>query len=236
MKKVIFLEDSVIINDIYVLTDFHIGKGDEYGFEINDVIEKLEKNFKTIENIIKIKKIVILGDFKHDFGKIEGWEVNLCLKIIDYLLKKVKKENIIFIKGNHDNILIPILKKRGLKLYDYYLFMDIGFLHGDKKIKDVINKSKLLILGHLHPSITLSDKYKSERFKCFLKGKWKNRWVIIIPSFNPVNFGYDLSGIKERSNNDFFIISNKELLNFKVMIYNPIDQKVHKFEELKKLI
>jgi len=42
---------------------------------------------------------------------------------------------------------------------NFYKIDDICFLHGDKMFSECTN-SKLIIMGHLHPAITLKDEYK----------------------------------------------------------------------------
>ena len=62
-------------------------------------------------------------------------------------------------------------------------------IHGDKLIK---TDAKLIIIGHEHPAITLKEKSKSEKYKCFLKDKWQNKPLIVMPSFNPLLEGTNI--------------------------------------------
>ena len=253
-SKIEFLHDALLIdNKILVISDLHIGYEDhiaEKGIfprvQLKEIIEKLDGIFWNLSmRGIKIYQIVILGDLKHEFGGISDVEWGETLKFLDYLDKKIVKntknskefERIILIKGNHDNILGPIAKKREVLLKDYYKYKEICFLHGDKPYKNCFDKSKIMIIGHLHPAITLRDKYKKEKYKCFLYGKWKNKEVYVIPSFSPIGFGYDLSEICElkAENDGFLIIKDKFLLKFEVVIYNNLEQKEYSFGKLKKL-
>lgn len=239
--KIRFLDNCLLINNkILVLGDFHIGY-EEYLFEklipiriqSGEILKKLDKIFSLLKKEgIKIKELVILGDLKHEFGEISYSEWRETLQLLDYLLKKTKK--IILIKGNHDNILGPIAQKREVKLKDYFISGEICFMHGNKMLKEC-KDSKILILGHLHPSITLYDDYKKEKFKCFLKGKWGGKKVIIVPSFVPLIFGYDLNNIT-KNKKDFFIINNKNLGKFEVIVYDDKEDKKYNFGKLKGLI
>ena len=70
---------------------------------------------------------------------------------MDYLDNKLSKDNgrknqIILIKGNHDNILGPIAKKRNVKLKKYYKILGICFLHGNKEYRGYDEKTD--IFGH----------------------------------------------------------------------------------------
>jgi len=244
--KIRYLENALLIeNEILVLGDFHIGydKSIEKDFfpetQFKEIIKSLEGIFDllTKDNVI-IKKIIILGDLKHEFGKISNVEWGEGLKLLDYLEGKVDNncegKKIILIRGNHDNILDPITRKRNIKIRDYYKIKTICFMHGDKLFESSLEGVNILILGHLHPAITLKEKYKQEKYKCFLKGMWKKKLVYIIPSFNPVNFGFDLGEGLDK-NNFKFIIEDKNLKEFEVIIYNPKEDKEYSFGKIKGL-
>jgi len=296
MKNIKFLNNCLLIKDILVIGDLHLGYG---GFGIiNDVMEKLEVVFLNLmRKGIKVKKVILLGDVKHDFQSINNNEWRDVLQLLDYLIKKVGRNNIIVIKGNHDNIIGSILRKRDIKLRDCYKIKiketcrNIWFLHGNKVFGQVFKqgldrqvkggskqivqqmreskqtirqmfrqtdkhkyKKDILILGHLHPAITLKDKYKKEKYKCFLYGNWKGFNVYILPSFSFVSIGYDLRELennkkekglikrrlmgkrKRREGNEFFIIPDKDLMRFEVVVYNEKEDKEYKFGKLRGLI
>ncbi len=274
-----FLNNCLLIKDILVIGDLHLGY-EGFGI-IDEIIEKLEGVFLNLkEDGIKVKKIILLGDVKYDFQGISDNEWRDILRLLDYLIKKVSKKNIIIIKGNHDNILKPILKKREIKLKDYYKIkkkiddkvLNIWFLHGNKMFGQLFkqpnrqtenktnggvikqtnkqaHKKDILILGHLHPAIILNDKYKKEKYKCFLCGNWKGFIVYILPSFSPMGYGYDLRNLINKDykreyllrnkgvrTHEFFIIPNKDLMIFKVVVYDEKNGKEYEFGKLKKLI
>jgi len=251
-----FLEDCLLIdNSILVIGDMHIGY-EEHIFEqglfprmqLKQILEKFDRLFAELKKEkIKLKKIVLLGDLKHEFGGISDSEWRETLQLLDYILNKCK--NIVLIRGNHDNILGSISKKREIKIKNFYKIkiknVEICFLHGNKLFKPCLNTKKnrqdiqtgVLIMGHLHPSVTLRDNYKSERFKCFLVGKWKNKEVYILPSFSPISFGYDISSLKSSDEIDgFIIVDERSLRKFEVLVYNHKEDKIYNFGEVGKLI
>jgi uncharacterized protein len=239
-NKIRFLENSMLVdNEILVFSDFHIGY-EEYLYgrlipiraQLEEIIKNLERIFILLhKDNIKVKEIVILGDLKHEFGEISDSEWRETLLLLDYLLLKCKK--IILIKGNHDNILGSIAKKREIVLKDFYCVDGICFLHGDKWFEECEN-CKTLIVGHLHPAISLVDNYKKEKFKCFLHGKWKGKEIYVLPSFVPLVFGYDILNREEKK--DFFIIDNSSLEKFNVIIYNEKEDKEYNFGKLGKMM
>jgi uncharacterized protein len=228
--RIKFMEDCLLVNNNLILSDIHLGKDDFFEKEIFDKLNRVF-GFLETEKII-VSKIVILGDLKDQFGGISDSEWRGIIKLLDFFIKKVGK-NVIIIKGNHDAVLEPILKKRGIKLRDFYFLKDLCFIHGDKEIN--FKESKLIFMGHLHPSITLSDNYKSEKYKCFLKGKWVKREIIIVPNFTPLSGGFNLNNLNEGDDN-FGILNKKELKKLDVIIYNNEEEKEHNFGKLRKFI
>src|SRR3989338_3845794 len=71
--------------------------------------------------------------------------------------------------------------------------IEIVVLLGDRDFEEIHDrKIKTWVMGHFHPAIDLEDKAKSERYKCFLVGKYSGREVVIVPSFFGINEGMDL--------------------------------------------
>jgi putative SbcD/Mre11-related phosphoesterase len=234
MEEIRFLYDCLLINNILVIGDLHIGYNTNF-YEKN-IKNKLDKIFNYInKNNIKIDKIILLGDIKHNFDKINDVEWREIISFFQYIKKIVSK--IVVIKGNHDVILEPIIKKINIKLKNYYKIninnKKYCFLHGDKIFKECFD-ADFLILGHLHPAIIINDNYKYEKYKCFLKGKLNKKDIIILPSFNDIKYGYNLNDINKKD--DIFFISNKKLKEFEVIIYNDDEEKDYNFGKLKNLI
>ncbi len=244
-----YLNDCLLINNsILVVGDLHsgyeehvVGGGLFPRIQMKEIFEKLENLFEKLERKkIRLKKIILLGDLKHEFGRILDTEWREVLQLINYLSNKCKK--IILIRGNHDNILGPIIRKREIKLRDFYKIKDskkstgICFLHGHKLFKQCLN-SKILVMGHLHPAVTIKDKYKKEKFKCFLYGKWKRKKVYILPSFSEISLGYDLETLNYQKNEPgFCIVDVKALRKFEVLMWDSKKDKVLNFGKVGRLI
>ena len=160
---------------ILVVGDMHLGYGESIrnsGFIIQDqlmkqVIEDFDEIFRKTR---KVSEVVLLGDLKHVFGKITSEEWKDVLGLMDYL--KAKCDKIVVVKGNHDNILEPILKGGDVELRDYYLVGGVCFMHGDKvwdEEEDEVKGAKTWIVGHGHPAVKISDDVRTESYKCFLE-------------------------------------------------------------------
>lgn len=205
-----------------IISDLHFGY-EEYLQNKGVLVPKSQYKLiiNRLKNILELTKpeiIVINGDLKHEFGKILRQEWKDITKFIEFLNNYCK--NIIVIKGNHDVILDPIVKKANVELAEYKKFSNIIIAHGDKIIKTY---SDIVIIGHDHPAIMLREKDKREKFKCFLKGKIKKTTVIVQPSFNPLIEGSDVISekllspyLKNISDFDVFIVDDKkkEVLSF----------------------
>jgi len=53
-------------------------------------------------------------------------------------------------------------------------------------------KIKTIIIGHEHPAILLEKNRRAEKYRCFLKGKYGTRELIVVPSFNLVHEGTNI--------------------------------------------
>jgi len=207
---------------ILILSDFHLGY-EEYlhqkgillpRFQVEEIIQRLKLIFQKV----KPKIIVINGDLKHEFGRVLGQEWKDTLTLIDWIGKLGIK--LIIIKGTHDSILKPILRKRSLETVDSLLLGKIFIFHGDKEIK-IPSGVKTLIIGHEHPAITLREGKKTEKFKCFLRGQWGGKGLIVLPAFNPLVEGTDILTesaisplVKQMKRREVFVIGAKEIFNF----------------------
>lgn len=143
----------------------------------------------------KIKAVLVNGDFKHEFGTISETEWRHCVRFLKLLQEYA--ERIILVKGNHDTMLEPIAKTRGLEVVDYYLLDDILFVHGDTlppllSDKQMMKRISTIVIGHEHPAVLLSQWPRSEKYKAFLIGTWKRKKLIVLPSFNLCTEGTDV--------------------------------------------
>jgi hypothetical protein len=145
------------------------------------------------------------------------------MRLIDYLERKGK---LILVKGNHDTILGPIADKREIKVVDEFCVDGILILHGHK-LPTTDHKPKTIIIAHEHPAVKIRSDVRAEKYKCFLKGKYKGKTLIVQPSFNLLIEGTDV--ISEELLSPFL---DQDLDNFEVFV---VDKKVYDFGKLKNL-
>lgn len=221
---------------ILVISDLHIGfEGflNEIGvlvprFAFKEMLEELEEALTKFN----VDEVVVLGDIKQGFGSISDQEWVDTLRFIDFLREKSKKFTLI--QGNHDIILEPIVKKRQLELKKFYQVEDIIFCHGDEIYNEFYDKGvKFVVSGHLHPVVSIKEKkgVKKEDFKCFLFGKWKNKNLIIVPSFLPVVEGANLT---RDEFGDYLIAFNINVDDFNVYVVSG-KEEIYDFGKLRGL-
>ena len=214
---------------ILIIADLHIGYEEalfEQGILVPRMMFKEMKN--EIKKLLKLKPklIIINGDLKHEFGYISRQEWHETSDILNLLLEKSK---VILIKGNHDSVLKPIAKKKNLDVRNFYCIHDVCILHGHKIFLDKrISDCKILIIAHEHPAISIQEGTKSEIYKCFLLGSWKNKKLIVMPSFFSVFEGSDIK--KEKLLSPY--LDEKRIKNFDVFV---LGDKIYKFGKLKNI-
>lgn len=193
--------------------------------ELRDIILELKEKNK------KLSKIIFLGDIKHAFD-FQHEEKFVFKEVLEFLNQYFKRENIIFIRGNHDTIDFTYGDMK-----DYYIEKDIIFIHGHKYFPEINNNEiKTIVMGHIHPSIVFHDNetIKKETFKCFLTGEFKKKQVIILPSFLGISIGSPINDYKDAYEDKFSIIPKKNLLKFNVHVIGK--DKVYEFKKVKDLL
>ena len=233
-KTLFFPEKGIlVIGDLHLGYDYMLRQSGVLIPErqVKDMISDLKKIFKKIENEKrKINKIIFLGDITHAFG-FEFQERDEFFEVMDFLKKEIPEENIILIKGNHDTMDYSYGNMK-----DYYIDEDLAFLHGHKSFPEIFDeKIKIIVSGHLHPSIILEEKpgVKREAYKCFLDGKYKSKTFIVLPSFFGFTEGTPVNDYKEYYIESFSIIPEKEILNARVHVIGK--DKIYDFGKVRDL-
>ena len=239
LKNIEICELALFVKDkrILVIGDLHLGFEESLNkqgvmiprFLFDDIVSILRKAISKTNP----KKIVIVGDIKHEFGSISDQEWRHALRLIDFLREKAE---LTIIKGNHDPILFPIAekrnhdivlepitKKRNVKVRTFYKEGSILFAHGDFVVNE---KTDVIIIGHEHPAVSFKER-PSQKYKCFLKGKYNKADLIVMPSFNTLVPGSDIT------KRDFLSPYLEKAKDIEVYI---IEDKVYRFGKLNKLI
>lgn len=177
-----------------VLADLHLGIEDamrRQGVLIprHHYKELLRRITRMLARIGRVERIVLNGDLKHEFGRINDQEWREVKKLIDAL--RGEDREVVIVKGNHDVMLAPIAKDKGVRVVKELALGDTLVCHGDR-LPTSLDGIKTILIGHEHPTIVLRDKAKAEKYKCFLVTGYKRRKLIVQPSFGPMTGGMDV--------------------------------------------
>ena len=196
MKGEVKIWDGVFATDSYclhmpaqnaiIIADLHLGYEGVLRMEGVAMPRYQEKVImEKLSSIIKKygpEKVIVNGDFKHNFGrnlKQEWQEVSNVLKFL------CKKGDVVLIRGNHDNFLKNIASKFDVTMADKYDIKGITIAHGHKDVR-----GKKMIIAHEHPSIKLRDRVGATlSLPCYLFSDE----IIVMPAFSPLASGTDVS-------------------------------------------
>lgn len=230
LPNIEIIDLALKIGDSLIIADTHIGYEEAINkqgiliprFQFNEIIERLRNIFKVSG---EINRFVINGDVKHEFGAISQTEWRHTLALLEFIEGYCNE--IVIVRGNHDRIIGPIAKKMNVRILEHLIIQHkkqrFLILHGDKMPKK-LPRYDVIIIGHQHPAISLRDGVKTELYKCFLRGKYKNAKLIVLPSFCLVTEGTDI--LKGEILTDFL---RQPLKNFNIYI---VADKVYNFGRL----
>jgi len=217
---------GLIIDNTLIIADLHLGYEQSLNRE-GIMVPKFQYR-KILERILEIiektkaSQVVINGDLKHEFGRITRQEWKEAMNFIQFL--KETFNDVVLLKGNHDNFTRFIAQKTDLEVYESYSLKEFIIMHGDKIPDDIMSHEELtIIIGHEHPCIGIRNGERLEKMKCFLKGCYKDKNLIVMPSFNFVTEGSDILHekplspfLKHKSMDEFEVygVENFEVLHF----------------------
>ena len=144
---------------IIVIADLHIGleyalMGDGTYLPVLQY-PGIERSILDMVDEYSPEKVIINGDFKHEFSKATTREWTEILDLWDALAEK--NVGLELVRGNHDNYLINVLKQRGRSIHDPALVLDnILITHGHKPF-DIPPEVDTVILAHEHPALGFRD-------------------------------------------------------------------------------
>lgn len=150
-------------------------------------------------NIIRPEVLVLAGDVKEDFGEFNFQEFFELKDFLTFLKDFNLKVEVV--RGNHDNYLLPFLKRFGIEGHEEFLVLDDLFItHGhlslEREIKE--SKAKKIVFGHEHPSVAIIDQVgASLKFKATVTGEVHGKEMFIVPPFSPLKPGNDINTIQK---------------------------------------
>jgi hypothetical protein len=219
-------------------SDIHLGLEDQrekIGMHIpGSIFEKVLEYISTPVKALGCKKIILLGDVKHEFGRpteAEWYTVKKLVKSVREIGCELE-----VVKGNHDNYIVHVLKELDIKLHDPALRLgDYYLTHGNNDLEHDFKDTKHIFMGHEHPAVSIKDDVGvKHRFKAFLSGKIKNWTVTVLPSISPLSYG---NAMNEMHKSQFMtpLLRKYGIDNF-VPYLIEIGKAVKEFPEMKYLM
>jgi putative SbcD/Mre11-related phosphoesterase len=207
----LFIEEikSLIIADLHIGIEYELYKS---GIKIPNQVKEMEKNIEKLIKQTKAKRLIILGDVKHDVPGISYQEMR---EIPEFLKTISKMISVDICLGNHDTYLKEILPEN-IKLHGTkgFKIKNFGFNHGHAWPSEELLTCDCLIISHTHPIIQFIDKFGyriiepvwvkgkidkekvKEKYKIKKTGKLE---VIVMPAFNRLLGG---TPVNIKTNND----------------------------------
>ncbi len=183
--------DAIVVADLHLGYEGVMAKQGLFLPKVN-----LKKIFTIIKNAInktQAKTIIVNGDIKNEFSKVDEEEFNELFDFINFV--KQLDVSLILIKGNHDNFVDRYKDPFKLKIYQQEAKLgDYLFFHGEELPNDLSSGVKMLIMGHEHPAIGIFNKAgKREKLRCFLFGTFENKSILVLPAMNYFASGTDIN-------------------------------------------
>lgn len=162
---------------------------------------QLKKERELLEEMLekqKAKRIIVNGDFKHEFTR-GGYRENREIEdMLDFLVRRF--EEVTLVKGNHDNFLIYPAKRYGAELFEELEIGNYYFHHGHRipgNFEEL--EAENVVIAHEHPALAICDEIGAkERMPCFLFGKTRDdRNLLVLPAFSPLAQGSEINTLPE---------------------------------------
>ena len=135
------------------------------------------------------KRIVVLGDLKHEFSRNLDQEWREVRGTLEHLRDLA---DVIVVRGNHDNYLANITSRLGVELVDHLEVDGYHLVHGHQPWEE-----RPLIQGHEHPSVRLFDGVGGYiKLPAFLH--FPREQVLVLPAFSPLAAGNDVNNMSSR--------------------------------------
>lgn len=178
-KPALLLDETLVVADLHNGIEFEMLKrGANIPSQTN---KKLDRLIEIIRET-KPKKLIILGDLKHNIPQTSYQERVEVPHFLNELLKLV--DEIIITKGNHDGNL-EMMVPSGVEVVDEYFENNIGFFHGHKIPSEELLKQDMIVCAHTHPSIMLKDiKRNIQQAWIETTVKGSETKVLVVPAFD----------------------------------------------------
>lgn len=152
--------------------------------QLKKTINMLRKPLEAL----KVKRVIINGDLKHAFDRLLRQEKEEITELVKFL-RESGVEEIVVVRGNHDNFVKPILRRLDVEFVNGISTVTrnvrVLFIHGHEDV--AIAEHDVVIIGHEHPSLKCFEVY---RFPCYMKVPLvSGKLLVVMPATGPYHPG-----------------------------------------------
>lgn len=143
-------------------------------FAIGDIHGGLKAIIQVLEraNVNANDTLIFLGDY------VDGWSQSP--EVLDFLIALSQKQNCIFIRGNHDELVLDWLENRRESLNE-----EMWFKHGGKATADAYSDvSEEVKQQHIHFLKALQNYHLDEKNRLFVHAGFTNMNGVILEYFS----------------------------------------------------
>ena len=203
-RRAVYFEEL----DLVAISDLQLGEETYLAEEAKLYLPQVQlkiilEEVNAVKNETGAERILINGDLKHEFkaATFQEWSE---VKRLNEELKKLFSETIV-VRGNHDNYLLTISSKIGLKVVEEHREKGYLFLHGHRLPEDY-KGVHTVVIGHEQPAVVLRSGYDRIKLHVILYGKDKlGHRFICLPAFSPIASGVEVNATpKEELLSPFF--------------------------------
>jgi putative SbcD/Mre11-related phosphoesterase len=179
---------------ILVVSDLHLGYEralEARGVHVPEQTRVLADRVKSIAHENGAKRLVILGDVKHD---VKGSSLYTSLAIASFFREMEEFKEVYVIPGNHDGGLSPLLPPSVRVSGPGGLALELsdgraGFFHGHAYPSAAVSKAKVLVCGHQHLILAREGKRQGIWVRLAFGPPPRERTLIVMPAFNSLLSG-----------------------------------------------
>lgn len=174
---------------VLILSDLHLGLEESLAstgiyiprVQLSKIISIVGR---VLGNMVKADVLLINGDVKHSFSHLSKQERFEVRKFLNLARNYV--EEIVIVRGNHDNYLPLALKGLDVELVEAFEIGSYRFVHGHKREDLSKVEEEIIVIGHEHPSIALRDELGYvAKFPCFLAGELRGgKSILVLPAMS----------------------------------------------------
>ncbi|MGC8661444.1 MAG: metallophosphoesterase [Nitrososphaeria archaeon] len=186
--------------DLVAVSDLQLGEERVLAEESKIYVPEVQMKL-VIEEITKLheltgaSRLLINGDFKHGFSGASRQEWLEVQRV--YKESKAIYNDVIVVRGNHDNYLSSISALLGFNLNDEYFEAGYKFVHGHKL--NSLDGVRTLIIGHEQPAIFLRKGFNSVKIPAILYGRTVSGInFLCLPALSPISSGVEVNAINKK--------------------------------------